>query len=401
MTRLVTVEEIKDARERVAPVLRPTPVEFSDPLSKLAGRRVYLKPEHRQLTGAYKIRGAYNMISRLDPDREVVAASAGNHAQGVARAAALTGRRATIFMPKGAALPKVAATRADGADVRLEGAVVDDAMAAARAHAARTGAVWVPPFDDPLVIAGQGTIGLEVAEEARDDATVVVPIGGGGLISGIATALAHTRRGMTVVGVQAVGSAAMRASLDAGRVVALDSVTTIADGIAVRSISELTLAHVQAYVADVVTVTDEDISRAVLLLLERAKAVVEPAGAVGLAAALAGKVRGDGPVLVVLSGGNVDPLLLIKLIEHGLSAAGRFLMLRIVVDDRPGALASLTGAVAELGLNVLEVEHHRVGLRLGIDKVEVLLTVETRDPEHRDETVRMLGARGFDVELLR
>lgn len=397
---LVTIEDIEDARARIAPVLRPTPVEDAGSIATLAGRPVMLKPEHRQVTGSYKIRGAYNRISRLPPGVEVVAASAGNHAQGVARAAALTRRHATIFMPTGAALPKVEATRADGATIRLEGTSVDDAIAAGKAFAQETGAVWVPPFDDPEIIAGQGTLGIELAEEAPGAEVVVVPIGGGGLISGVATALKHLRPGVRVVGVQAAGAAAMRASLDAGHCVRVEEISTIADGIAVEMPSARTLAHVQAYVDDVVIVTDDEISRALLLLLERSKAVVEPAGAVALAAVLAGRVAGTGPAVAILSGGNVDPLLLIKLIEHGLSVAGRYLLLRITLDDRPGALAALTGAVAQMGLNVIEVEHHRLGLKLGLDKVEVMLTLETRDPEHRDETVVALRGAGYRVDLL-
>lgn len=400
MTELVTVEQIRDAAERVAPILRPTPLESAPSISQLLGREVLLKPENRQLTGSYKIRGAYNLISRLDPGIEVVAASAGNHAQGVARAARLTGRRATIFMPANAPLPKVAATKADGADVRLEQGVVDDCIAAARAYAEQTGARWVHPFDDPLIIAGQGTVGLEIAEAAPEGATVVVPIGGGGLISGVSAAIAAIRPDLRVVGAQASGSDSMARSLASRSPVTLDRLETMADGVAVRSVSGLTLAHVQRHVAEVVRVSDDEISTALLLLLERGKTVVEPAGALSLAAVLAGRAGGDqAPVVAVLSGGNVDPLLLIKLIEHGLSAAGRYLLLKIVLDDRPGALAALTSAVARMGLNVLEVEHHRVGLRLGIDKVEVLLTVETRDPEHRDTTVRQLRDEGYDVEL--
>jgi threonine dehydratase len=393
---VISLREIEEARERVAPIVLATPVEQSDPLSNLAGRRVLFKPEHRQRTGSYKVRGAYNKISRLPPGVEVVAASAGNHAQGVARAARLTERRATIFMPATAALPKVAATRADGATIHLEGETVDAAIKLARAYAEEVGATWVHPFDDPLIIAGQGTVGLEIADEAPEACTVVVPVGGGGLIAGVATALA--RPGWRVIGVEAAGADSMKRSLAAGRCVELDALDTIADGIAVRSPSDLTLAHAQRYVEDVVTVSDDEISRALLLLVERAKAVVEPAGAVGVAAILEGKISGDGPVLAVLSGGNVDPLLLIKLIEHGLTAAGRYLLLRIIVEDRPGELAALTEAVAKMGLNVLEVEHHRVGLKLGVDKVEVRLTLETRDPEHRDETVRALRQAGFDVQ---
>jgi threonine dehydratase len=399
---VISLADIRAARERVGPVLRPTPLEVSDTLGRLAERPILLKPEYRQRTGSFKIRGAFNLISQLPAGVPVVAASAGNHAQGVALAARLTDRTATIFMPANAALPKVEATRAYGADVRLEGTVVDESLAQAEKYAASSGAVFVPPFDDPDVIAGQGTIGLELADEAPDDLeVVVVPVGGGGLISGIAAALAHTRSGVRVVGVEAAGAASVRASLDAGALVTLDEVSTMADGIALKRPCDLTMSHIRAYVDDVVTVTEEETSRALLLLLERAKAVVEPAGAVALAALLSGKVRGRGPAVAMLSGGNVDPLLLIKLIDHGLTAAGRYLMLRIVIPDRPGTLASLTTTVASMGLNVLSVEHHRVGVDLPVDKTEVLVTVETTDPDHRHHVVDSLRAAGFDVQLLR
>ncbi len=398
---MITLADIEAARERVAAVVRPTAVDSSATLSRLAGRTLIFKPEQVQRTGSFKIRGAFNFISRLPPGGEVVAASAGNHAQGVALAATLTGRRSTIFMPASAPLPKVEATKGYGATVRLEGAVVDDCLVAAAEHARATGATYVPPFDHPLVIAGQGTVGLEIAEEAGADLeVVVVPVGGGGLIAGVATALAHTRANVRVIGVEAEGSAAMTAALAAGRVVSVDDVATMADGIAVRRVSDLTLAHARAYVDEVVSVTEEEISRALLLLIERSKAVVEPAGAVGLAAVLAGRVPGHGAALVILSGGNVDPLLLTKLIDHGLSAAGRYLLVRVVLGDQPGALASLTAAVAEMGLNVLDVEHHRSGLRLGLHEVEVLLTLETLDPEHRNDIVATLQEAGFRVEPL-
>lgn len=396
---MISLEDIREARERIAGVVRPTPVDRSDSLSKLAGRPVTVKPEHLQRTGSFKIRGAYNLISRLTDTDEVVAASAGNHAQGVALAASLTGHKSTIFMPANAPLPKLAATRAYGATVLQEGEAVDDCISAARRYAEKTGALYVPPFDHPLVIAGQGTVGLELSEECPGAEVVVVPVGGGGLIAGIATALAHTRRAVRVVGVEPEGAACMRASLDRGGLVALDELTTMADGVAVRSVSDLTLDHVKAYVDEVITVTEEEISRAVLLMLERAKAVVEPAGAVAVAALLGGKIAGDGEAVAVVSGGNVDPLLLIRLIEHGLSAAGRYLNLRIVVDDRPGALAALTAEVAELGLNVVQVEHHRAGTRLGLDEVEVFLTLETRDPDHREEVVTLLSNKGYRVTL--
>jgi len=398
VTPLTGAADLEEARRRVRPVVRATPVVRSHALSELAGRPVLLKPEHQQRTGSYKIRGAYNRISRLEAGIDVVTASAGNHAQGVALAATLTGRRSTIFMPATVTLPKLEATRGYGATVRLEGEGVDDCIAAARDHAAATGAVYVPPFDDPLIIAGQGTVGLEMAEEAPEVEVVVVPVGGGGLVSGVAAAMACARPGTVVVGVEAEGAAAMKASLEAHACVVLDQVATMADGIANRAVSELTLAHVAAFVDQMVTVSEEEISSALLLLLERAKMVVEPAGAVGLAAVLAGRVPGTGPAVVVLSGGNVDPLLLIKLIHHGLSAAGRYLVLRVVLPDHPGSLAALTHQLAAMNLNVLDVAHHRTAVALGVHEVAVLLTVETRGHQHRQQVVDALRSSGLVVE---
>jgi threonine dehydratase len=398
---LVGVDQIRDARARLAGVLRATPVDRSDSLTALAGRPVVLKPEYLQRTGSFKIRGAYNRISRLPPGVPVVAASAGNHAQGVALAARLTGRKATIFMPVNAPLPKVEATLGYGAEVQVEQEAVDDCIAVAQRFAAERGAVFVPPFDDPLIIAGQGTIGLELAEEAPEAEVVVVPVGGGGLIAGIAAALAAVRPQVRVLGVEAAGAASMRASLDAGGCVRLDRLQTMADGIALKSPSPRTLAHVQAHVEDVVTVGEEETSQALLLLLERAKAVVEPSGGVALAALLGGRVPGSGPVALVLSGGNIDPMLLTRVIDHGLSAAGRYVALRVVLADRPGTLARLTGEVGRLGLNVLSVEQHREGLDLAVDEVEVRLTLETRNAIHRDQIVADLEAFGYRVEPIR
>ncbi len=398
---MITLADVADASARVAAIVRPTPVRSTDSISRAAGRTVLLKPEHQQRTGSYKVRGAYNHISRLPEGVAVVAASAGNHAQGVAFAAGATGHRATIFMPLGASIPKVDATRGYGADVRLAGEVVDDTILAARAFAHATGAVFVPPFDDPHIIAGQGTVGLELADEVPDAEVVVVPVGGGGLIAGVATALAHRRPGIKVVGVEAEGAAAMQAALASRRPVVLDRVTTMADGIAVRCVSELTLAHAQLYVDEVVTVTEEEISQALLLLLERAKAVVEPSGAVGLAAVLAGKVPGRGAACCILSGGNVDPLLLMKLMHHGLTVAGRYLVVRVVIPDRPGELARLTARLAAMGINVLDVEHHRSGARVAFDEVEVLLTLETRSPLHATEIAENLAGDGTRVEVVK
>ena len=398
MRDLVGVDDITDAAARIAGVIRPTPAHRSDNLSRLCGRQVVLKPEHLQRTGSFKIRGAYNRISRLPPAASVVTGSAGNHAQGVALAAALCGLSSTIWMPVNAPLPKVEATRAYGATVVLDGDTVDDSVRLAMARSEATGAVFVPPFDDRLVIAGQGTVGLEIAAEVPEASVVMVPVGGGGLIAGVATALAALRPDVRVIGVESAGAPTMRRALDTNRPVMLATVSTMADGTAVRSVSELTLAHATAYVSDVITVSEEEISEALLLLLERAKWVVEPSGALGLAALLTGRVPGDGPAVTVCTGGNVDPLLLIKLIEHGLSAAGRYLLLRLVIDDRPGGLAAVLSAVATTRANVLEVAHHRAGTDLGLSEVEVLLTLETRSPEHRDEVIAALRAAGYHAD---
>jgi threonine dehydratase len=398
LTRLITLDDLLAARCRVKSVLRATPVDLSDSLSRLAGRPVLLKPEQQQRTGSFKIRGAYNRIAQLPEGVDVVAASAGNHAQGVALAATLTGRQATIFMPTGAALPKVEATRGYGATVRLEGELVDDSLLLAQAFAADTGSVFVPPFDDPDVIAGQGTIGLELAEEAPEAEAIVVPVGGGGLLAGVSASAALQPPGRPrpkVIGVEAAGAPTLTRALKAGHPVTLERLATMADGIAVARCSELTLAHAQAFADQVITVDEEAISQAMLLLMERAKAVVEPSGAVSLAAILSGRIPGTGPVVSVVSGGNVDPLLLTKLTEHGLSAAGRYLTLRVVMQDRVGALAALTSELADLGLNVLDVEHHRSGRPLAVAEVEVQVTVETRDVEHHYEIVEALTSAGY------
>jgi threonine dehydratase len=398
---LVTPEEISLATDRLAGVLRSTPAAPSSSLSEIAGRKVYAKPEHFQRTGSFKIRGAYNKISAVAATGavdEVVAASAGNHAQGVALAASLCELRSVVFMPEGASLPKVEATRRYGAEVRFQAGSVDDAISAAKEYSQKSGACYVPPFDDPLVISGQATVGTEIASEVPDAGVVVVPVGGGGLIAGVAAGLRAAGSSARVVGVEAAGAQAMRAALGQGGPVTLRAVETMADGIAVRCVSPLTLSHVEALVERVVTVDEEEISRAVLLLLERCKWVVEPAGAVPLAALLSGVVPGNDPAVLVLSGGNVDPLLLTRIVEHGLGAAGRYLRVRVVLADRPGALAALATVVGELGLNLLSVEHRRSGTAVGVREVEVELTLETRDPAHRDAVAPALRSHGFHLE---
>jgi threonine dehydratase len=402
MTDLVSLNDIRDAAARLRGVLRATGTSSIESVDAVCGLNVWLKEEQRQRTGSFKVRGAYNHISRLPAGTRVVAASAGNHAQGVALAASLSGMPATIFMPTTASLPKVKATQDYGATIRFSDGVIDDAVSEAKAFAESEGAVFVPPFDDPLVIAGQGTIALELADEAPDVTTVVVPVGGGGLIAGIGAAYAELAPNVRVVGVEAAGAASMTGSIEAGQLRPATSLSTIADGIAVKSPSELTLAHAQAFVDEMVTVTDAEIGEALVVLLERAKVVVEPSGAAALAAVLAGKVRADaGPVAVLLSGGNVDPLLLSRLIEHGLSVASRYLRLRIDIPDRPGSLAEVTRALADLGLNVLAVEHHREGVsKLDLDQVELDVTVETRGPEHCDACLAALRAKGWSLTVV-
>lgn len=394
----VPFPEVEAAERRLKGVIRPTPTARAAWLSRLCGRPLYVKPEHLQRTGSFKLRGAYNHLARLKETTgvgAVVAASAGNHAQGVALASRLLGLNATVFMPAGTALPKIEATRGYGAEVVIGLDTVDDCIDAARHFCADRGAHFVPPFDDPFVVAGQATVGVEIALEAPAATTVVVPVGGGGLAGGVALALTHLRPEIRIIGVEAAGAPAMIAALEAGAPVRLDHLDTMADGVALRSVSALTLDLARQNLASVIAVDEEEISRAVLLLLERAKWVVEPAGAIALAALLAGKIDGDDPAVAILSGGNVDPVLLMRLIEHGLTAAGRYLRVRVQLDDRPGALAALTAAVATLGLNVLGVEHHRTGPNLGPNEVEVLLSLETRDPAHREEVLPALAAAGF------
>ena len=390
---LVGLPAIEAARTLLDGVARKTPLEGSRALGDAVGGPVFLKCENLQRTGSFKIRGAYVRIAGLTPEqraRGVVAASAGNHAQGVALAASLLGCTATVFMPTGAPIPKVQATKAYGAEVRLHGDTVDDALVAARQLEAETGAVLIHPFDHADVIAGQGTVGLEILEQCPEVRTVVVCLGGGGLVSGVAAAVKAVRPDVEVVGVQAAGAAAFPGSLAAGHPVRLAAMTTMADGIAVGCPGEVTFTHVRDLVDRVVTVDDDALSRGLLLALERAKLVVEPAGVAGLSALMEDPTAFTPPVVVILSGGNIDPLLLSKVVRHGLIAAGRFLSLRVRIPDRPGELARLLGVLAAAGANVLDVEHSRTGKELHVDEVEVELQVETHGSEHADAVVAAL-----------
>ncbi|MDJ0378334.1 threonine ammonia-lyase [Cryobacterium sp. PH31-L1] len=401
-----TLAEFEAARTVVAQVADVTPMESSRYLADVLGAPVYLKCENLQRTGSYKIRGAYNRLSKLTDEeraRGVVAASAGNHAQGVAFAARELGIKATIFMPVGVALPKLSATRDYGAEVILRGTTVTEPLLAAAEHARETGAILIPPFDHVDVVTGQGTLGLEILDQVPDLETVIVPIGGGGLISGVASALkqraARDGRRIRVIGVQAENAAAYPPSLEAGEATMISILPTIADGIAVAKPGLLNFEIVRDAVDEIVTVSEDDTARALLVLLERAKLVVEPAGAVAVAAILAGKVTPTGPTVAILSGGNIDPLLMQRVISHGLAASGRYLTLRIMLPDRPGQLARISELLAEATANVIEVLHTRHGVGLQISEVELDVSVETRGPEHRQHVVDTLRAAGYDPQI--
>ena len=400
------LEAFERARTVVAAVVQPTPLEHSRILEQQIGSPVWLKCENLQRTGSYKIRGAYHRMSRLSDEekaRGVVAASAGNHAQGVALAARELGIKATIFMPIGVALPKLQATRGYGADVILRGHTVEEPLRAAAEFAESTGAVFIHPFDHHDVVAGQGTLGLEILEQVPDLDTLVVPIGGGGLISGVASAVkqkaATLGRTVRVIGVQAANAPAYAVSVAAGALTEVPVTPTIADGIAVSRPGSLNFAIVQETVDEVVTVSDDDTARALLMLLERAKQVVEPAGAVSVAALLTGQVRDAGTTVAILSGGNIDPLMMNRVISHGLASTERYLKLRIPLPDRPGQLARTAQIVAEANANVVEVLHTRHGNGLQISQVELELHIETRGPDHADEVLEHLRAAGYEPRL--
>ncbi|ATL85041.1 threonine ammonia-lyase [Streptomyces malaysiensis subsp. malaysiensis] len=398
--RTVTLDDVRSAQKTLSGISRLTALEGSRYLSGLVGSPVHFKCENLQRTGSFKLRGGYVRIAGLSPEERaagVVAASAGNHAQGVALAASLLGVRSTVFMPEGAPLPKIAATRDYGAEVRLCGQIVDETMRAAQEYAERTGAVFIHPFDHPDIIAGQGTVGLEILEQCPEVRTVVVGIGGGGLAAGIAVAVKALRPDVRVVGVQAEGAAAYPPSLAAGRPVTIDAPVTMADGIKVGRPGEVPFRIIEELVDEVRTVTEDELSSALLLCLERAKLVVEPAGASPVAALLSDPKSFEGPVVAVLSGGNVDPLLMQRILRHGMAAAGRYLSLRLRLTDRPGALATLLGVLSTLDANVLDVSHVRTNPRLGLSEAEVELHLETKGTDHCEDVREALRGAGYTV----
>ncbi|MFD3658834.1 threonine ammonia-lyase [Streptomyces sp. NPDC058620] len=396
----VILDDVRGAWKMLSGVARVTAMEGSRYLTELVGAPVQFKCENLQRTGSFKLRGAYVRIAGLTPEERaagVVAASAGNHAQGVALASSLLGVRSTVFMPVGAPLPKVSATREYGAEVRMHGHVVDETLAAAEEYAERTGAVFIHPFDHPDIIAGQGTVGLEILEQCPEVRTIVVGIGGGGLAAGIAVAVKALRPDVRIVGVQAAGAAGYPPSLAAGHPVAVASPQTMADGIKVGRPGDIPFRLVQELVDEVRTVSEDELSSALLLCLERAKMVVEPAGASPVAALLSDPKAFAGPVVAVLSGGNVDPLLMQRILTHGMAAAGRYLSLRLRLTDRPGALATLLAALSVADANVLDVSHVRTDPRLGLTEAEVELHLETKGPAHCEEVATALRDAGYLV----
>lgn len=394
------LDDIRGAQKMLTGVARMTAMEGSRHLTHLVGSPVHLKCENLQRTGSFKLRGAYVRIAGLSPEERaagVVAASAGNHAQGVALASTMLGVRSTVFMPVAAPLPKVAATREYGAEVRLHGQVVDETLAAAQEYARETGAVFIHPFDHPDIIAGQGTVGLEILEQCPEVRTILVGLGGGGLAAGIALAVKAVRPDIKVICVQAEGAAAYPPSLRAGRPMSITEQQTMADGIKVGRPGEITFPMIRDLVDEVRTVSEDELSSALLLCLERAKLVVEPAGASPVAALLSTPKAFRGPVVAVLSGGNVDPLLMQRILRHGMAAAGRYLGLRLRITDRPGALATLLGVLSVADANVLDVSHVRTDPRLGLTEADVELHLETKGPEHCVDVTAALREAGYTI----
>lgn len=403
----VRYEDIEAARETLKDVIRETSMDHSRALGRIAGSTVHFKCENLQRAGSFKVRGAYVRMASLSDDQKakgVVAASAGNHAQGVALAASKLGIKARIYMPLGAALPKVQATRDHGATVVLAGNNVDEALELASRYAEETGATFIHPFDNPKIVAGQGTVGLEIVEQQPDVDTVILSIGGGGLLAGTAIAVKEyaRRQGrhINVIGVQAEKAAAYPPSLVAGKPVVLDNVATMADGIAVGRPGDVPFEIIKEFCDDVVTVTDDEIAAAIVFLLERSKMVVEPAGAAPVAALMTGKLQELGiksdSTVAVLSGGNIDPMLMQKVIQVGLSSAGRFLTVKIALRDRPGELQNISRIIAENDANVTRVDHSRVGAGLTMGGVHITIDMEIRGRDHSEQVLEALREAGYD-----
>ena len=407
----VRLADVRRAAEVLDGVVEKTGLHHSRALELHTKAPVWLKAENLQRSGSFKVRGAYVRMNNLTEEervRGVVAASAGNHAQGVAQAASKLGIKARIYMPLGVALPKLTATRDHGAEVVLHGETVDEALAAAEAYAEESGAVFVHPFDHPDIIAGQGTIGLEILEQYPEVETVIMGVGGGGLLAGVATAIkgraAELGRNIKVIGVQAEDAAAYPPSLAADALVPLTKDRTIADGIAVGRPGQMPFEIIRELVDDVVTVSEDALARALVFLLERSKLVVEPAGAVGVAALLENTLVESGiepsKTVAVLSGGNIDPLLMLKVIQRGLAAAGRYLTIKMMLQDRAGELATISRIIADCSANVTRVDHTRIGGALSMGDVAITIDMETNGHEHSDEVLDALRAHGYDPQVI-
>lgn len=397
---VVSLDSIKDAAKLLQGIARVTPVESSRALERITGVRTYLKCENLQRSGSFKVRGAYVRMARLSEEekaRGVIAASAGNHAQGVALAAAALGINAIVYMPAAAALPKIAATREYGAEVRLYGANVDETLTQAQEEAERTGATFIHPFNHADIIAGQATVALEILEQVPDVKTVLAPVGGGGLVAGLVSAFAQLAPDVDVVGVQATRASAYTQSLQAGRPVHFQAQSTMADGIAVSTPGDVPFGIISSNNTRIVNVSEEEISRALVFMAERAKLVVEPAGVTGVAALIAKPGQFDGPVVSLLSGGNIDPNILLRVVRHGLVAAGRFLVIKVRLIDKAGALAQMLFDLASQQANIMHVDHVRTGVDLAIDEVEVTMQVETKGPEHCQQLLEFMRGQGYNL----
>jgi threonine dehydratase len=399
-----TLNKVLKARQNLAGVAYHTPLDYSRTFSELTGNTVYLKLENMQKTGSFKIRGAYNKILNLtegERARGVIAASAGNHAQGVACAAARAGIKSTIVMPEGAPISKVMATRGYGAQVVLSGRDYDDAYQQAQALQQETGSVFIHGFDDLEVITGQGTIALELLDDLPDVEAVLVPVGGGGLIAGISFGLKQLKPRTRIIGIQAAGAPAVCLSFQEGRLHESSSTSTFADGIAIRKPGQVTFNLIRHYVDEMLTVTDEEIAGAILMLLERSKIVVEGAGAVGLAALLQRKTGLNGvKTAVVLSGGNIDMNIISIIIERGLVNSGRYVILHTIIDDKPGSLQKLLAVIAETRANVIAVKHDRINPTVPLKQAEVRLTLETKDRDHIKQIRTALAESDYETEII-
>jgi len=399
----VEIADVRQAAERARGVVRDLPVQGARWLTDQVGGPVYLVPENLQRAGSFKIRGAYNRIAQLtDTERAkgVVAASAGNHAQGVALAGQLLGVVVTVFMPVDASIPKIEATNGYGAEVRFHGATVDEALVEARHFAEETGATLIHPFDHEHIVAGQATLGLEIVEKIPDLKTVVVCTGGGGLLAGVAFAVKQLKPDVKVIGVQAEGAATYPQSLAEGKPITREQMNTMADGIAIARPGDVPFELVQEFVDEFRTVTEDELSRAVLMLLERAKLVVEPSGAAATAAVMNAPHDFEPPVAITISGGNVDSLVLLRIIRHGMAAAGRYLSISVHTPDFPGSLAGLLEVLKQHKANVVDVFHDRTDPRVSIGDVRIDIQMETRSAEQRDRILAALTEAGYQVEVL-